>query len=181
VGPHDGGWVRIEVKSAAYLQTWGQKSLSRNTFNVPKTLGWDADTGEYAAAAQRHAHVHVFALLHHTDKLTVNPLDLDQWIFYVLPTQALNDRTRSQQSIMLRALQALTAPATFSELRESVSAAHTAAQVRRLKAAEPNQPFKRQRPELGTRCAAGITPCAALDSTKPECRSIPLRPRLIPM
>jgi len=69
---------RIEVKSAAYLQAWAQKRLSRISFNTRKTLAWDPDTGEFAAVPQRHADIYVFALLDHTQKVTVDPLNLDQ-------------------------------------------------------------------------------------------------------
>ena len=31
--------VRVEVKSAAYIQSWEQSRLSKISFNVPKTLG----------------------------------------------------------------------------------------------------------------------------------------------
>ena len=68
----------MEVKSAAYLQSWAQKELSRISFGTPRTLAWDADGGGFAGVARRHAHVHVFALLAHADKATVDPLDLDQ-------------------------------------------------------------------------------------------------------
>ena len=119
-GRHD---VRVEVKSAAYLQSWAQKRLSTISFSTPKTLAWDADTGEFAAVAQRHAQVYVFALLAHTDKTTVNPLNLDQWEFYVLPTAVLDGRTRSQQSITLKTLKALTTETGFGKLREAVALA----------------------------------------------------------
>lgn len=117
--------VRIEVKSSGYLQSWGQKELSRISFDVRETLAWDADTGEFADTARRHADVYVFALLGHKDKSTVNPLDLDQWIFYVLATQVLNERSRG--SITLKGLEAVTKPVTFSGLGEAVKAAHSAA------------------------------------------------------
>ena len=90
-----------------------------------ETLAWDPDTGEFADTAQRHADVYVFAMLSHTDKSTVNPLDLDQWVFYVLATQVLNKRSR--QSLSLGALQALADPVTFSGLREAVKKVHSAA------------------------------------------------------
>ena len=112
--------IRVEVKSAAYLQTWGQKAVSLITFKTPKTLAWDADGGGYAEVAQRQAQVYVFALLAHTDKATLNPLDLDQWTFYVLPTSALNARTRSQHSITLRTLAGLTTAVTFGDLAAAV-------------------------------------------------------------
>jgi hypothetical protein len=112
------GGIRIEVKSAAYLQSWAQKQLSAISFSTPKTLAWDEDTGEWAGEAGRHAQVYVFALLAHTDPTTVNPLDLDQWAFYVLPTAVLD--ARSQQSITLKTLQGLTAAVGFGELRGAV-------------------------------------------------------------
>lgn len=117
----DGG--RIEVKSAAYLQTWGQKRLSRISFGMPVTRVWDSGKGEFTGPARRHADVYVFALLAHTDKATVNPLDLDQWRFYVVPTATLNDRLPAQRTITLPALKVLTSAVTFDQLRAAVAAA----------------------------------------------------------
>lgn len=117
------GGIRIEVKSAAYLQSWwwAQKRLSAISFSTAKTLAWDADTGEWSTEAERHAQVYVFALLAPTDPATVNPLNLDQWAFYVLPTAVLD--ARSQQSITLKTLQALTKARSFAELPEAVEQA----------------------------------------------------------
>lgn len=36
--------VKIEVKSAAYIQSWAQKKPSTIAFNVRATRAWDADT-----------------------------------------------------------------------------------------------------------------------------------------
>jgi hypothetical protein len=115
--------VRVEVKPAAYLQSWAQKELSRISFGTPRTLARDADGGGFAGAARRHAQVYVFALLAHTGKATVDPLDLDQRVFYVLPTAVLDGRTRSQHSITLKTLQGLTAVVRFSGLRQAVQLA----------------------------------------------------------
>lgn len=65
--------------------------------------------------------MYVFALLAHTDKPTVDPRDLSQWKFYVLPTQVLNERKRSQHSITLGSLEALAGPSTdFWHLSDAV-------------------------------------------------------------
>ena len=61
----------------------------------------------------------MFALLAHTDKATVNPLELDQWIFYILPAATLGAR----QSITLKALKERAAAVRFAELREAVGLA----------------------------------------------------------
>jgi hypothetical protein len=71
--------------------------------------------------ARRQADVYVFALLAHTDQETVDPLNLDQWRFFVLSTAVLDARTRSQQSITLRTLQDLCGGSvSYSDLARTV-------------------------------------------------------------
>ncbi|RPK61828.1 hypothetical protein EES43_14965 [Streptomyces sp. ADI96-02] len=41
---------RVEVKSAAYLQSWAQKALSKISFSIAPATGWDASTGTKAVA-----------------------------------------------------------------------------------------------------------------------------------
>jgi hypothetical protein len=113
--------VRIEVKSAAFLQSWGQKGLSTVQFVVPKRRAFDSENNAMEATPRRHADVYVFALLACQDKPTLDPLNLDQWQFFVLPTRALDNRTRSQHSITLRSLETLAGPAIgFARLAEAV-------------------------------------------------------------
>jgi hypothetical protein len=97
--------ISVEVKSAAYLQSWGQDKFSTIQFNFEKATPLDYEKGGYRGKPLRAAKVYVFALLKEKDKLKVDPLKLDQWEFYVVPTVALNDRKRSQQSITLHSLE----------------------------------------------------------------------------
>jgi hypothetical protein len=116
--------IKVEVKSAAYIQSWHQRVLSSVGFLVPKTLAWDAGTNLQARETCRQADVYVFALLAHVDKPTIDPLDLGQWRFYVLPTSVLNARTRSQHSITLKSVEGLAGPPVeYSLLREAVEKA----------------------------------------------------------
>lgn len=113
--------TRVEVKSAAYVQSWRQERLSRITFRVPKTRAWDKDTNRQGTESRRHADVYVFALLAHTDQKTLDPLDVSQWEFFVVPTRALDDRKRSQHSITLVSLRKLCGESVeFSGLRQAV-------------------------------------------------------------
>lgn len=99
--------TRIEVKSAAYLQSWHQKSFSHIQFGIRPTHFWNETTGKYDFDLRRQGDVYVFCVLHHQDKTTVNPLNLDQWEFYVLPASVLNEKFPAQKSIRLSALLAL--------------------------------------------------------------------------
>jgi hypothetical protein len=118
--------IKIEVKSAAYVQAWKQERRSRIHFGVAKRRAWSAVTNRLSEMASRHADVYVFAHLSHEDRATIDPLDLSQWKFYVLPTKTLESRERSQHSITLPSLRALAgSPVTYGALKDAVLAAAT--------------------------------------------------------
>jgi hypothetical protein len=96
--------VKVEVKSAAYLQSWRQTRLSAICFDVRPTVGWDASTNEVGSERKRQADVYVFALLKHQEKATLDPLNVAQWDFYVLPTAVLNAQCPSQKQMSLTTL-----------------------------------------------------------------------------
>ncbi|GAB3643266.1 hypothetical protein [Spirosoma arcticum] len=102
-----GAGTRIEVKSAAYLQSWHQKKLSSISFGIRPTTGWDAENSKYKMEVKRQADVYVFCVLGHKEKNTVNPLDLDQWEFYVLATSVIDSACPVQKTISLSTLQKL--------------------------------------------------------------------------
>lgn len=120
--------IKIEVKSAAYVQSWHQTKLSSISFGYGPKLAWDDSTGKLSDVAERHADVYVFAILNHIHKPTVDPLNIDQWQFYVVATAALDRRERSQHSITLNSLSECCnrgdigwcGPVTFDGLREAV-------------------------------------------------------------
>jgi hypothetical protein len=113
--------IKVEVKSAAYLQSWLQDDYSTIQFNIEPTKELDLIKGGYRGNAKRHAHVYVFAVLAHKDKPTVDPLNVSQWEFYVVPTTALDERTRSQHSITLKSLAELSGGSVgYSQLAEKI-------------------------------------------------------------
>jgi len=113
--------VRVEVKSAAYLQTWNQRTLSTIRFLTHKTKAFNPDTNTQDQESKRQADVYVFALLTHKDKATIDPLNVNQWCFYVVPTATLDRRKRSQYSITLKTLDQLCGGSvTHSQLHHSV-------------------------------------------------------------
>ncbi|MGQ9717931.1 MAG: hypothetical protein ACUVR6_09650, partial [Anaerolineae bacterium] len=115
--------ITVEVKSAAYIQSWSQRNLSSITFRTPKTRAWNADTNVQEKEPRRQAQVYVFALLAHQDKSSIDPLNVDQWKFFVVPTAVLDARTRSQHLITLRSLEKLSRAFSYDELRDAVRAA----------------------------------------------------------
>lgn len=99
--------IKVEVKSGAYIQSWTQKELSAIKFSIRPTKVWDPETNTYDSHASRHSDVYVFCLLRHKEKPTVDPLNMDQWIFYVLSTPVLNKAVANQKTISLSSLKKL--------------------------------------------------------------------------
>jgi hypothetical protein len=124
--------TRVEVKSASYLQSWPQKELSKIRFGIAPKQGWDAATNEWWPEKRRNSNAYVFCLLAHKDPRTVDPLDLDQWRFFVLSTRTLDDKVQGQQSLGLRRLKELGAiPAAFGTIGETVDRLAQATQIDR--------------------------------------------------
>jgi hypothetical protein len=104
-------FLKIEVKSKAYVQTWDQKKLSEISFTVKKTK----------SLAKRVADVYVLALLAEKNKRKIDPTNVNQWQFWVLTSGELNKRGRSQHSITLNSLKTEFGSAvSFQRLRTKV-------------------------------------------------------------
>jgi hypothetical protein len=118
---HTPSGIKVEVKSAAYLQGWYQSKPSIVSFRTPRTRAWDPETNRTEVEAKRQADVYVFAILAHLQKSTLNPCDVSQWKFYVVPTPMLDERKRSQHSITLPTLTRLSGgPVPYRELEKKV-------------------------------------------------------------
>ena len=96
--------LRIEVKSSAYLQSWKQRKLSTINFDISPTYGWDSETETTSNTYARNSDAYVFCLLAHQNKGTLNPLNLDQWEFYVLPTKTIDLKLGNQKTLSLNGL-----------------------------------------------------------------------------
>lgn len=90
--------IRVEVKSAAYVQSWCQDELSQISFSIRRTLD------EEWTKRDRHSDVYVFALLAEKDKNKIDPLDIGQWEFYVVSTSELDRAYEDQATVRINPL-----------------------------------------------------------------------------
>lgn len=101
------GDLKIEVKSAAYIQSWKQDELSAISFSIKPSRAWDSEANCVGAEPVRLSDVYVFCLLSHRDPATIDPLRLEQWTFYSVATRAVDEYDRSRHSITLPSLDRL--------------------------------------------------------------------------
>lgn len=91
----------IEVKSAAYLQSWTTDFPSQINYNIAPKLAWDGNG--YSSEAKRNCDLYVFCLYTALSR-DKSILDLDYWEFYVLPTSVLDTKIPHQKTITLSSL-----------------------------------------------------------------------------
>jgi hypothetical protein len=113
--------IRIEVKSAAYVQGWHQNKPSLISFGVGRTRGWDPDTALFGADLKRHADVYVFCLLFETDRERVDPLDVNHWQFFVVSSADLETHLGAQKQMSLARLREIPhSQVGFGEIGQAV-------------------------------------------------------------
>lgn len=112
---------RIEVKSAAYIQSWTPEDVySQIKFDIRKKLAWNGTS--YASKPDRNCDLYVFCVFTALTR-DISVLNLDYWDFYVLPTSALNEKAPEQKSIALSSLLKLNPVKTdFEGLGEIIAA-----------------------------------------------------------
>ena len=114
--------TKVEVKSAAFLQVWYQKKHSKVKFGIGRTKAWDPETNKLSEDLDRRSDVYVFALHAHKDQSTIDPLDVSQWEFFILPTALINDRLGGAKSISLSVLKGIHGdPAPYDRITELVT------------------------------------------------------------
>jgi len=110
--------IKIEVKSAAYIQSWKQKKYSPITFSIKPSKYWDPVT-HIESEVKRHADIYVFCHLKNKDS-TIDPLKMEQWDFYVLSTYQLDMLNNNKKIISLNTLNCLTKPTTYNNLKNKI-------------------------------------------------------------
>lgn len=127
IGPNG---ERIEVKCSAYLQSWFPKDkpdrLSRIVFSISPALYWIPDECKYQRdSCGRHSDVYVFCHYKSTERKPENPLNLDNWDFYVASTKWIDETFGSQRNLPLHTLTEKYGrkPCGYNDLKTAVSEA----------------------------------------------------------
>lgn len=104
----------IEVKSAADSQAWSYGNHPPK-FIIKPTRAYDRHKG-YEKDRKFQADMYVLAHLMGTDINKVNPLDTNQWEFWVLTKKEIIFLLDGRQSISVSKLKRVKEPVSFSEL-----------------------------------------------------------------
>jgi hypothetical protein len=114
------GGQTIEVKSAAYLQSWHQTAPSVIRFGLAEREGWEPETNTWRTERMRPADCYVLCLYAEKDRSRVNVLDASMWQFYVVSTEQINREMGAQKSAGLSTIEAMSKPVGYARLKERV-------------------------------------------------------------
>jgi hypothetical protein len=110
----------IEVKSAAFLQSWNQNRPSRITFDISLKRAWFADTNISSSEPIRAAECYIFCLYPETDSQNADILDIPSWQFFVLSREAINQGFKEQKTVSLKRIQGITIATDYKHLKFKV-------------------------------------------------------------
>lgn len=110
--------ITIEVKSSSYIQSMQNSVITSPIFGIAPTYAWNNDE---IVKRKRKSQLYVFCLLDCLNREIVEPLHLEQWKFFVLPTSVLNEKCDEQKTLTLNALKALKpTEATYETLKSVI-------------------------------------------------------------
>jgi hypothetical protein len=113
---------KIEVKCAAHIQSWQQSTPSLIRFDIAKKKSWSAETNTSSDVAIRSSDCYVFCYYPETDPLKADILDVPAWLFFVVPTELIDQTCQNQKTIGIKKIQALCEPVKIMELRKAIDA-----------------------------------------------------------
>lgn len=112
---------RIEIKETGYYHPWNQngKISEMRRFGITKANSKyeNKDTNNIY---ERQNDIYVFCLNIGKTKETSNPLNIDNWEFYIVPTKTINEVCKNNKSIGLNKVQKIATKVNYFEIKEYI-------------------------------------------------------------
>ena len=121
---------RIEVKESGYFHSWQKegKISNQRSFGIPQTYTRDIDgnivlNSDATYLKERQNDLYVFCLNKGKTKEESNPLELEHWEFYVIPTKLINEQCGTNKTISLKKVREFAACIAFDQLQVEIDRA----------------------------------------------------------
>ncbi len=117
-------YKRIEVKSTQYVHAWNKTRVSeQRSFSIEPTRNayWSYQKGNQKEY-ERQNDLYVFCLNQNKDITKNDPLCIDDWVFYIVPTYKINEYANERQkTISLNVVKRLSSmEVKFGELKDDI-------------------------------------------------------------
>ena len=114
--------TRIEVKETSYYHPWneGGKISQQRSFGITKANS-NYEHPDEPNRFERQNDIYIFCVVNGETREASNPLILDNWDFYVVPTSVINEKSKDNKTISLNRIRTLGfKPTRFNNLRREV-------------------------------------------------------------
>ena len=113
---------RIEVKATSYWQSWKKSHAisEQRTFSIRKTY---VDYQNNKSEKERQNDIYIFCLDKGREEKSSNPLNLENWTFFVVPTSVINDSFGDQKVLSLNKIKTIERygeELTYGQIKETV-------------------------------------------------------------
>ena len=110
--------LMVEVKSAAYAQTWRQRKPSNIMFDIAKKQAWFAESDTWDPTPKRSADCYIFCVFESLgDDLQRKILDVSCWNFTIVPTKLIDEKLGNQRTVSYGKVKKLGTSSRWSDLR----------------------------------------------------------------
>lgn len=111
---------RIEIKETSYYHAWQtdeEPKSQQRSFGITKA--YDDYTKE-DSAYRRQSDIYVFCLNTGNTRTDSNPLMLEHWEFYIIPTYLIDEQCKSGKTISLSRVKKLAGKVSYNELKNDI-------------------------------------------------------------
>ena len=108
---------RIEVKETAYMHSWQKDDTPKSQTRVFGITKAHEKYKDSSTPLGRQNDIYVFCLNTGETRETSNPLKLENWEFYVVPTSVINKKCGDAKSISLPRLRKISESIAYPKLR----------------------------------------------------------------
>lgn len=100
--------TRIEVKETSYYHPWNEDGKVSQSRKFGITMANSSyEKPDEPNRLERQNDIYIFCVVNGDTRETSNPLILDNWDFYVVPTSVINEKCKTNKSISLKRIQQL--------------------------------------------------------------------------
>ncbi|MDY4488820.1 MAG: hypothetical protein SPE18_12355 [Candidatus Limivicinus sp.] len=111
---------RIEVKETSYYHAWQtdeEKKSPARVFSITKSYSRYQDN---TSTFERQNDIYIFCLNTGETRKDSNPLQLEHWEFYVIPTAVINRECSDGKTISLSRVRKIASPTSYNDLKEEI-------------------------------------------------------------
>ena len=112
--------TRIEIKETSYVHAWQtdeEEKSKRRSFGITKA---HSEYGNPSSELARQNDIYVFCLNTGMTRAESNPLQLEHWEFYIVPTEVINEECGDGQSVSLSRVRKMTDAVDYSQIKSVI-------------------------------------------------------------